>query len=167
MNQEQFEEFIGVTIPCALYHVEKTDINEHGTRLDESILIDLLYNNPQALKFRNLGWYYDKFIRQYDAIIEETQQEKLDKSLKAFSESLSEMSKEELDNFLPEPEIPKGWIDIEEHLPKCLAIDFITKGYSEYTAKDKDGNEFETTVTDHGMWYHMAKDAGITHWLNK
>lgn len=66
-----------------------------------------------------------------------------------------------------QPKIEKGWVDIEEHLPHCKAIDFITQGCSTYKVKDKNGEEFYTQVTDHNIWYYMAKEAGITHWLNE
>lgn len=63
-------------------------------------------------------------------------------------------------------EIPSGWISIEDHLPKMLAIDFISKGFSTFKAKYADGSEFETHVSDHDVWYVMAKGIGITHWWN-
>lgn len=60
---------------------------------------------------------------------------------------------------------PPGWISIEEHLPMFLAKD-IMQGYSIYKVKNKDGEEFETSVSDHNTWYYLAKANGITHWLN-
>ena len=61
---------------------------------------------------------------------------------------------------------PKGWVDIEQHLPMMLVRD-IKQGYSTFKVRDKDGNEFETQVTDHNTWYyHYAKKNQITHWFN-
>ena len=62
-------------------------------------------------------------------------------------------------------EIPKGWISIEEHLPKWKAVD-VMQGYSEYIVKHQGGTTGTTRVADHGVWYYEAKEAGITHWLN-
>lgn len=59
---------------------------------------------------------------------------------------------------------PKGWISIEDHLPKLRAVDFMTG--STYKVRDADGKEFDTVVGDHNVWYHEAKAIGITHWLN-
>jgi len=86
-----------------------------------------------------------------------------------FEKALSNITKEELEEYfkeLEEPEPPKGWVSIEEYLPKCLAIDFVKQGYSTYKVMDKNGNEFESFVCDHSIWYYTAKDAGITHWWN-
>ena len=61
---------------------------------------------------------------------------------------------------------PKGWVDVNDYLPKFRAID-ILKGSSEYRVKDKDGNEFISNVSDHNMWYYYeAKELNITHWFN-
>ncbi len=78
---------------------------------------------------------------------------------------MSEKDKQELRDFFKD-ETPKGWLSIEEHLPKFIAKD-IMQGYSIYTVKDKDGNEFESPVSDHRAWYYRAKEDGITHWFNK
>lgn len=61
--------------------------------------------------------------------------------------------------------IPKGWVSIEEHLPIMYAIDYFNDG-TLYKVKDKEGNEFTSSVMDHNLWYYMAKEAGITHWWN-
>lgn len=45
------------------------------------------------------------------------------------------------------------------------AID-IVQGYTLYKVKDKNGNEFESAVSDHNNWYYYAKEEGITHWWN-
>lgn len=89
----------------------------------------------------------------------------LDKMSKALDEALANMTPEEMEKYFPKDTKPKGWISIEEHLPMMLAMD-IMQGCTEYKVKDKDGNEFETGVSDHNVWYYMAKEAGITHWWN-
>ena len=66
----------------------------------------------------------------------------------------------------PPDTTPKGWLSIEEHLPGWLAKD-VMQGYSVYKVRHKDGTEFESAVTDHGLWYYLAKEAGVTHWLNE
>ena len=67
--------------------------------------------------------------------------------------------------YFPPDTRPKGWLSIEEYLPMMYAIDII-QGYTIYKVKDKDGNEFESAVSDHNVWYYVAKEAGITHWWN-
>jgi len=62
--------------------------------------------------------------------------------------------------------IPKGWISIEDHLPECYAHDLLNGGTT-YKVKDQAGNQWESNVTDHHMWYHKAKELGITHWYNE
>ena len=32
---------------------------------------------------------------------------------------------------------------------------------------DKEGNEFNSAVTDHNIWYYRAKEECITHWFNE
>ncbi len=62
-TQEQFDEFIHETIPCALFHVSPLDINiETGVRLDELILIQCLNDCPEALGYKNLAWFVEHFI---------------------------------------------------------------------------------------------------------
>lgn len=61
---------------------------------------------------------------------------------------------------------PKGWVSIEEYLPMWLAKDII-QGYSVYKVKDKEGKEFNSAVTDHNIWYYIAKESGVTHWYNE
>lgn len=67
--------------------------------------------------------------------------------------------------YFPPSTRQKGWVSIEEYLPMMHAVDSM-QGYTLYKVKDKDGNEFESAVSDHNVWYYMAKEAGITHWLN-
>lgn len=81
-------------------------------------------------------------------------------------ESLVNISQEEVDKYFPKDTKPKGWISIEDYLPMMYTID-IMQGYTLYKVKDKDGNEFESAVSDHNVWYYMAKEAGITHWWNE
>ena len=87
---------------------------------------------------------------------------------KKLDEVLENMTDEEIEKYFPKSKTPKGWVSIEDELPQCMAMDFITQGYSEYRVKDKDRNEFITRVTDHMVWYHMiAKQNNITHWFNE
>ena len=87
--------------------------------------------------------------------------------LEKLKESLDKITPEEREKYFPKDTTPKGWISIEDYLPKCLAIDFISKGYSEYQVKFEDGREDISWVSDHNVWYYDAKLLGITHWLNK
>jgi hypothetical protein len=89
----------------------------------------------------------------------------LEEMSRKLDEALANMTQEEIDKYFPPDTRPKGWLSIEEYLPMMCAID-IMQGYTLYKVKDKDGNEFESAVSDHNVWYYMAKDAGITHWWN-
>lgn len=62
--------------------------------------------------------------------------------------------------------IPKGWVDIDEHLPMWLAED-VGQGYTTYKVRDHNGNEFESAVSDSILWYQIAKQRNITHWFNR
>jgi len=98
-------------------------------------------------------------------LIEQLDKNKLEEMSKKLNEALANMTQEDIDKyFLPDTR-PKGWLSIEEYLPMMYAID-IMQGYTLYKVKDKDGNEFESAVSDHNVWYYMAKNAGITHWWN-
>ena len=88
-----------------------------------------------------------------------------DKMEKQLDKALKNITKEDIEKYFPERNIPVGWVSIEEHLPMWFAID-VAQGYSEYKVKYKDGKESTSGVTDHSTWYYMAKDAGITHWWN-
>lgn len=88
------------------------------------------------------------------------------KKLREHIESLSEEEVKEIRKKYFTDDRPKGWVDIEHHLPMMLAMD-IVQGYSVFKVRDVNGNEFETKVSDHNTWYHMAKEIGITHWFNK
>lgn len=97
----------------------------------------------------------------------ENKEEFRSNALKSFRKILDEMTEEEKERMRNHfrDDTPKGWLSIDEHLPMML-IDDLVQGYSVFKVRDKDGNEFETHVTDHHIWYHHAKDAGVTHWLN-
>lgn len=79
---------------------------------------------------------------------------------------LDNISQEEIEKYFPTDNKPKGWLSIEEYLPMMCAED-VGQGYTTYKVKDIDGNEFESGVSDHNVWYYMAKENGITHWWNK
>ena len=89
----------------------------------------------------------------------------LEEMSKKLDEALANMTQEDIDKYFPPDTRPKGWLSIEEYLPMMYAID-IMQGYTLHKVKDKDGNEFESGVSDHNVWYYMAKEAGITHWWN-
>lgn len=61
---------------------------------------------------------------------------------------------------------PKGWLSIEEHVPMMLIKD-ISEGSSKIKVKYQDGTEGFSYVSDGHIWYHRAKDEGITHWFNE
>ena len=88
--------------------------------------------------------------------------------LKKYFDSLSEEEIEEHRRKFNEGSrnLPIGWISIEDDLPMFLAFD-IEKGYTEYKVKFKDGTEGISAVSDHDMWYVIAKKEGITHWYNE
>jgi hypothetical protein len=90
----------------------------------------------------------------------------LEKIGKEMQEAIENITPEEIAKYFPPDTRPKGWLSIEEHLPMMLAID-IAQGCTVYKVKDKDGNVFFTGVSDHDVWYYMAKEAGITHWWNE
>jgi len=81
------------------------------------------------------------------------------------SKTPEELTKEWNEMFPLENEPSKGWVSIEDHLPQMYAID-IMKGYSEFKVKYDDGKEDVAWISDHNVWYYVAKEAGITHWFN-
>ncbi len=92
-----------------------------------------------------------------------------DQRVKAFGNAISNMTPEDIEKYFPEADpIPNGWVSIEEHLPAVTIDDFLKHNaiVRMIKVKDKDGNEFESQVGDHQMWYYIAKEAGITHWWN-
>ena len=84
---------------------------------------------------------------------------------KLIDESFKNMTPEQMEEYFPEDKTPKGWVSIEDALPMMLAMD-VMRGGSMYRVKDKDGNEFESGVSDHNTWYYIAKEQGFTHWWN-
>ena len=91
---------------------------------------------------------------------------KLGEAVDKFLDGLTKEDIEDIqDKYFKSLNIPKGWVSIEDHLPRWLAED-VTQGYTEYKVRDKDGNEFIEGVTDHTMWYYDMKDIGVTHWFN-
>lgn len=90
----------------------------------------------------------------------------LDKLKKYLDSKTPEELSKEWDEMFPPDTTPKGWVSIEDSLPMMLAID-ISKGYTEYKVKFKNGHEDISGVSDHNMWYYEAKEIGITHWLNE
>jgi hypothetical protein len=89
----------------------------------------------------------------------------LEKLKKQWNDAIDNITQEDIDKYFPTDTRPKGWLSIEEHLPYMLAQD-VMQGFSIYKVKDKYGKEFESGVADHNTWYYVAKEQGITHWLN-
>lgn len=87
------------------------------------------------------------------------------KALREHLEKMTDAEKEKMREYFRDKR-PKGWLSIEEHLPMMFAND-IMQGYSIFKVRDKNGNEFNSAVTDHNIWYYRAKDEGITHWFNE
>ena len=90
---------------------------------------------------------------------------KMLEELRKCLDNMSEEEKEKMCNFFKDTR-PKGWLSIEDHLPHMYAMD-IMEGYSVFKVRDKDGNEFDTKVSDHNTWYYGAREVGITHWLHE
>lgn len=86
-------------------------------------------------------------------------------NLDKMKEAIANMTPEDKEKFFPEDTTPKGWVSIEEHLPMCMASD-VGQGGSLYKVKNARGRELCSLVSDHNVWYYMAKEQGITHWWN-
>ena len=87
-------------------------------------------------------------------------------SINKFFDSKTPEEIEEIEKkYFTEPKIPRGWVSIVDHLPQFKAID-IFKGCSEYRVKLKDGSETISLVSDHVVWFELAKESGVTHWFN-
>lgn len=90
--------------------------------------------------------------------------------LKNIDDFFANKTEEELEEikkkYFPECRIPKGWVSIEEHLPKCRAVDLFNGG-TKYKVRYNDGVVGCTMVLDHNIWYVEVKSMGITHWLNE
>lgn len=66
MTKEEFEVWVGETMPSALFHVGDQDKDDkYGVKLDELILIELIAKNPEVLKFKSLDWLVNHFINTY------------------------------------------------------------------------------------------------------
>ena len=64
MKYFAFDEFIEETIPQALFHITEKDIDpQTGARLDDIILLELLYKNKEALESMPLSWFVDYFLK--------------------------------------------------------------------------------------------------------
>jgi len=67
MTKEQFDEFVNEIIPQQLFHVEPTDLDdESGGRLDETILVGLIAQDPSCLCYKPLQWFLDTFLIKSD-----------------------------------------------------------------------------------------------------
>ena len=63
MNKEQFKEFTEEVIPQQLFHVNPKDIaDDTGGKLDETILVGLIANDPSCLKHKPLQWFLDTYL---------------------------------------------------------------------------------------------------------
>lgn len=85
--------------------------------------------------------------------------------LEKLGKAMENITQEDIDKYFTDKR-PKGWLSIEKYLPTMYAEDII-QGYSVFKVRDKEGNEFDSYVSDHNVWYYKAKKLGITHWLNK
>lgn len=81
------------------------------------------------------------------------------------SKTIDNMSREDIEKYFPKDTKPKGWLSIEDYLPKMMAMDTL-KGATVYKVKYEDGLTGESLVCDHNIWYHEAKQLGVTHWFN-
>ena len=63
MTEEQFQEFTEVIIHQQLFHVEPTDIDDDtGAKLEEVILVGLIAQHPECLKYKPLQWFLDTYL---------------------------------------------------------------------------------------------------------
>lgn len=138
--------------------------------LEDAVTLVETYGTPEdfrkATKPGQFHWgnYADWLIGQDVQIIVKpiiTDSYKID----SWKEAIRNMSPEDKEKFFPEDTTPKGWVSIEEHLPMWLASD-VGQGGSLYKVKNARGRELCSLVSDHNVWYHMAKEQGITHWWN-
>ena len=62
---------------------------------------------------------------------------------------------------------PWGWVSIEDELPRLLAVDYILRGYTEYSVRYNDGSIGVSKVSDPTLWYYeVAIPEGIIEWWN-
>ena len=65
-TQEQFDEYIGVEIPSALFHVMPTDLDDAtGAKREDIILLEMIAEHPEILKFKPLSWFVEYFITSF------------------------------------------------------------------------------------------------------
>lgn len=63
MTEEEFNEFTGVTIPCALFHVSPDDKDdETGASYEEVTLVELIAGDISCLKHKPLRWFIETFL---------------------------------------------------------------------------------------------------------
>jgi len=63
MTHLQFQEFTEEIIPQQLFHVGHNDMDDDtGGRLEEVILVNLITNNIQCLKYKPLKWFLDTYL---------------------------------------------------------------------------------------------------------
>jgi hypothetical protein len=63
MTEEQFNVFVNEDIPCALFHVQPTDIDDDsGAKLEEVILVKIIAENLSCLKYKPLQWFINTYL---------------------------------------------------------------------------------------------------------
>jgi hypothetical protein len=94
--------------------------------------------------------------------------DKFQKNIDSFKKHLDNMSEDEKAQMKEyfKDDRPLGWLSIEDHLPMMYAGD-IMQGYTEFKVRFSDGTEGKSRVSDHNIWYYIAKEQGVTHWLNE
>ena len=90
----------------------------------------------------------------------------LDKIRKQVDEALANMTPEDIEKYFPKDTTPKGWLSIDDYLPKMLAKDLV-QGGTLYKVAYSNGDEGTSIVSDHNMWVVYAREQGVTHWLNE
>jgi hypothetical protein len=136
--------------------------------LEDAVTLVETYGTPEdfkkATKVGQFHWgnYADWLVAR-----DETEEVLKPDSYKidSWKEAIRNMTPEDKEKFFPEDTTPKGWVSIEEHLPTWMASD-IMEGGTMYKVKYKDGAYGGSFVSDHNIWYYMAKEQGITHWWN-
>jgi hypothetical protein len=63
MTKKEFDIFISETIPQQLFHVSPNDLDDkYGVKLEELILIELINDNIECLKYKPLRWFLDTYL---------------------------------------------------------------------------------------------------------
>lgn len=63
MTNEEFKIFTEETIPQQLFHVDKDDIDDRtGGKLDDVILLEIIYQNLGCLKHKPLAWFINTYL---------------------------------------------------------------------------------------------------------